>query len=317
MGKTKIEWTEYSLNPFKGCSKVSSGCQHCYAEVMARRLQAMGKRGYEGVIDKNGWTGRVNFVPEVLDKLAEWKKPKRIFINSMSDTFHEHCLRWWHDHLFKMMIKYNQHTYYILTKRPHNIPEIIINEGDNLDHIWLGVTVESQKHVGRVDQLCEAWPGRKFVSIEPCLDAVDLRSYLPPRAVDMIGEYDPAKEIEQKQEFMQRTLNAIRWVIVGGESGHGARPLYPGWARSLRDQALQAGVPFFFKQWGEWLPCWQTPADGPVWMGIIDAATFSRIDKELRKRDPDPNNGMSDYSRVGKKTAGRMLDGREWNEIPE
>lgn len=210
---SKIEWTEASWNPVTGCTKLSPGCKYCYAERMAKRLQAMGQSNYE-----NGFN--VTLHPAALPIPTRWKKPHTIFVNSMSDLFHpavpeEFILR-----VFEVMHEANRHTYQILTKRSRRLLEISSNIKWE-PHIWMGVTVESDQYLYRIDHLRQTGANVKFLSIEPLLSAIPVLN-----------------------------LEGIHWVIVGGESGPGARPMDPDWVRGIRDQCLTARVPFFFKQWG-------------------------------------------------------------------
>lgn len=212
--KTGIEWTDATWNPVTGCTKVSVGCKNCYAEKQALRLQKMGQANYA-----NGF--KVTCHPSMLDKPRAWKRPRRIFVNSMSDLFHEEVPEEFILDVFKVMQECPQHTFQVLTKRPeraqHMIPRLPV-----AGNIWLGTSVEDREAVGRCKHLFSLkgyFP--VFLSIEPLLGPID---WLP--------------------------LDWIDWVIVGGESGPGARPCRAEWVRSIRDQCAKKGVPFFFKQWG-------------------------------------------------------------------
>lgn len=268
----------------------------------------------EGFAKDGRWTGKVepNYKAlAILEKRARsTRKLKPIVWAVWNDFFHPAIdNKPFRNTALGLMAQCNSDVFLILTKRPETIL-ISPQFAEKLPNVWLGVTVESQGHVDRIQTLIATWPGRKFVSIEPCLGAVDIRSYLPPRAGDMIGEYDPAKEIEQKQEFMQRTLNAIRWVILGGESGPHARPMHYDWARSVRDQCVEAGVPFFFKQNGEWATSFTRRENMPF-----------HLQHDNSRRHAFPEKDYDDAQlvayRVGKKKAGRLLDGRTHDEMPE
>lgn len=211
--KSRIEWTESTWNPVTGCTKISPGCRHCYAERMARRLQAMGQPNYA-----NGF--RVTLHERALRLPPEWKSPQVIFVNSMSDLFHKHVPLEFIQKVFAVMNAAPWHTYQILTKRSGRLREL----SGSLrwaPHIWMGVTVETPAYLGRVDDLRQTGAHVKFVSFEPLLARI-------PR-VDLGG---------------------IDWVITGGESGPGARPMKHEWVTTIRDQCADACVPFFFKQWG-------------------------------------------------------------------
>lgn len=212
-GSSNIEWTEATWNPVTGCNKVSQGCKHCYAERMAKRLQAMKNRRYI-----NGF--QVTLHHDLIDAPKKWKKPKKIFVNSMSDLFHEDVPLDFIQKIFKTMNETPHHTYQILTKRSKRAAELapFLNWSSN---IWMGVSVENEDVLYRIDDLKTIPASIRFLSCEP-----------------LIG---PLKHLN---------LEGIHWVIVGGESGPGARPMTPEWVREIRDQCQRQNVAFFFKQWG-------------------------------------------------------------------
>lgn len=214
--QSRIEWTEQTWNPMVGCTKVSPGCKHCYAETMALRLQAMGVRGYE-----NGF--RLTLMPDRLREPLERKKPTIYFVNSMSDLFHEKVPFDYIGRVFEVMSLARQHTFQVLTKRAERLAAFCKNI-DVPPNVWLGVSVENRKHgVPRIAVLREIEASVRFLSIEPLLEDVG--------AIDLRG---------------------IQWVIVGGESGHGARPMKREWVDNIKQQCDRAGTAFFFKQWGAW-----------------------------------------------------------------
>lgn len=214
--KTTIEWTEQTWNPTTGCTKISPGCKHCYAEVMAKRLKAMGARGYE-----NGFN--LSILPERLAQPLMRRKPTTYFVNSMSDLFHNDIPFGFLDQVFDVIKRTPQHTYQILTKRSARMRKYFASRVVP-DNVWLGVSVENRKYgLPRVDDLREIKAGIRFLSVEPLLEDV--------------GEID---------------LRGIHWVIVGGESGPKARPMKVEWVETIKDQCEQDGVAFFFKQWGGW-----------------------------------------------------------------
>lgn len=231
---TSIEWTESTWNPVTGCTKISAGCAHCYAERMTRRLQAMGQPNY-----RNGFT--VTCHPDVLGHPMRWKRPQMIFVNSMSDLFHKDVPMAFIQEIFFTMNETPWHTYQILTKRSGRMLRLAprLKWSPN---IWMGVTVENADSLGRIDDLRSVPAAVRFLSLEPLLG--------PLPEVDITG---------------------IGWVIVGGESGPGARPMESAWVEDIRDQCLGADVPFFFKQWGG----------------------------------------------VQKKKAGRLLERRTWDQMPQ
>ena len=216
MNKTKIEWTEETWNPTTGCTKISAGCKYCYAEVMAKRLQAMGIKGYE-----NGF--EFSLMPERLEQPLKKKKPTKFFVNSMSDLFHEQMPNDFLDKIFKVIEQTPQQIYQILTKREDRMYEYF---SDRIppNNVWLGVTVEDKiSGLPRIDKLRNINATIKFLSIEPLLE--DLGTI---------------------------NLKGIDWVIVGGESGPKARPMKEEWVLNIKNQCAEFDIPFFFKQWGTW-----------------------------------------------------------------
>ena len=208
-----IEWTEATWNPVTGCDKVSPGCAHCYAERMARRLEAMGQANYASGFE-------VTLHPSMLEIPLRWKRPRRIFVNSMSDLFHPDVPLQFIQRVFRVMRQAQWHEYQILTKRSERLLEVDA-ELAWPEHVWMGVSVENHRFVHRIDDLRRTRACVKFLSLEPLLG--------PLSRLDLRG---------------------IHWVIVGGESGPRARPMQEAWVREIRDQCSAAGVAFFFKQWG-------------------------------------------------------------------
>lgn len=274
---TKIEWTNKTWNPISGCTKYSEGCQHCYAAVMHNRLTAMGQEKYKFPFNN------VVFHYEELDsqklKKKLGRKPKMVFVNSMSDTFHEKISDEQIDKILDVCRTLREHTFQILTKRAFRVTDFIYP-----DNVWLGVTVEKEDKKFRIDNLRHADAKIKFLSCEPLLED--------------LGELD---------------LTGINWVIVGGESGPGARPLKPDWVRNILKQCREQNVPFFFKQWGEW-------CTGPQ----ID---YELIKEKYAKNIHTTSDGSCillnveckpDYGyKVGRKYAGSLLDGKHYKEYPE
>jgi protein gp37 len=240
---TSIEWTETTWNPVRGCSRLSAGCQHCYAERMAHRFSGPGMP-YEGLTRRSSvgpqWTGRIRLVREALDEPLRWRSPRLVFVNSMSDLFHEDVPLEFIESVFATMRLASHHRFQVLTKRADRLADL----APRLDwppNVWMGVSVESDKFTWRIDRLRSTDAAVKFLSLEPLLSA------LPGL-----------------------NLDGIDWAIVGGESGPSARPMKAAWVRDLKRQCAKSKVPFFFKQWG----------------GVV------------------------------KSRAGRLLDGREYNEMP-
>jgi protein gp37 len=208
-----IEWTDATWNPVTGCTKISPGCKHCYAERLAHRLQLMGQRNY-----RNGFD--ITLQPQMLNVPLRWKSPKRIFVNSMSDLFHPEIPLSYIRDVFHVMSQAHWHQFQVLTKRAERLSQL----SPALDwprNVWMGVSVENEKYISRVDNLRASGAAVKFLSVEPLIGPI-------PRL----------------------NLHAINWVIVGGESGPGARPMDTAWVTDIHDQCRKAGVAFFFKQWG-------------------------------------------------------------------
>ncbi len=311
---SKIEWCDVTWNPITGCTPVSEGCEHCYARRMARRLA--GRFGYP--------LPPHDFEPiyhhDRMGEPSRWRKPKRIFVCSMGDIFHEHlfCVDVWH--VFGKMEALTRHSFMVLTKRPERmagvIPEIwrTARGVQAPPNIWLGTSVENQARADeRIPWLIKTPAKVRFLSIEPMLGPVDLSGYLSiasSKATVCWATKGP--------------LNAtIEWVIVGGETGPGARPMHPDWVRSIRDQCQAAGVPFFFKGWGDWVAVADPQNNGidkdnsEVFdCTIVDSTDRKRIGTR-EKRAWTSKGEAYRMEKVGKKKAGRKLDGREWNEFPE
>lgn len=213
-----IEWTDATWNPVRGCTKISPGCTHCYAETFAERFRGVPGHPYEQGFD-------LRLVPEKLAEPLRWGDAKMVFVNSMSDLFHNDVPREYVRQVVRVMTMAHWHTYQVLTKRADRLREALASDlafAATHKHIWWGVSVENRKHgLPRIDALRHSPAAVRFLSIEPLLEDLG--------AVDLSG---------------------IHWVIVGGESGHGARPLHIDWVRNLQRQCAAAGVPFFFKQWG-------------------------------------------------------------------
>jgi protein gp37 len=374
-----IEWTDATWNPLRGCSRVSAGCQHCYAERVASRFSGPGMP-YEGLIHPTtrGWNGQVRLVPEVLDQPLRWRRPRRIFVNSMSDLFHESMSDENIDQVFGVMwaclySRYEQpgHVFQVLTKRPARMLEYLqqdrrrqwaqaaANYGGGLDpdgiydqtlyfegphpRIWLGVSVENQAAADeRIPLLLKAPAAVRWLSCEPLLGPVDLEPWLEwpdggcelpdgryfgcagcetegrdckcPLARGTFHIEEGPPDQEGCPEWMQCERRTLDWVVIGGESGAGARPMHPVWARSLRDQCAAAGVPFFFKQWGDWAP--HLMAAGSDMGGAMRAGRVRFLQGDGREPDGRFRPGDVAVERVGKRAAGRLLDGREHNEWP-
>ena len=369
---TKIEWTNEVWNPVAGCSIKSSGCDNCYAMTMAYRLEKMGQAKYQGTTHKNAsgrtlWTGKVNFDTVALLKPLSWKEPRRIFVNSMSDLFHENVTDDQINQVFAIMALAPQHTYQLLTKRPERMQDYIKTKGRNfligmscgeiyyehmdadditpkikkayhnidtagwlLKNVWLGVSVEDQQTADeRIPLLLDTPAAVRWISAEPLLGPIDLSdlnySYFLEKA--WTGKYAPhPNDPELRYDVLAGHMKGpddiglpkLDWVVVGGESGKDARPMHPEWVRSLRDQCQAATVPFFFKQWGEWVPgeCAGAPPTrtekcASYWNNLWDYEIITPRMHDTLHRDDEP-----DVYRVGKKKAGHHLDGQTHQHYP-
>jgi protein gp37 len=211
--ESKIEWTEMTWNPVTGCTKVSAGCQHCYAERMAKRLQAMGVERYRNAF-------QVTLHEDLIELPLKWKRPRLVFVNSMSDLFHENVPLDFIQRVFETMVRCPEHNFQVLTKRSRRLRELACRLPWP-SNVWIGVSIEDASVISRIHDLCTVPAATRFLSCEPLLEPLD---NLP--------------------------LDGIQWVIVGGESGPGARPMRPEWVESIMRQCRVADVPFFFKQWG-------------------------------------------------------------------
>lgn len=290
---SKIEWTDKTWNIVTGCTKISPGCKNCYAERMTRRLKAMGQKKYAAGFDK------VVCHPEVLHDPFNWCKPSKIFVCSMSDLFHKDVPFTFILEAIQVMAAAgaNGHVFQILTKRPDIALDFFEWFGDELpSNVWFGTTVENQANDWRIHDLLKIPAKIRFLSIEPMLGLINL---------DQVW-------LESDGDTL------VDWVIVGGESGPGARPMHPDWPRKIRDQCETAGIPFMFKQWGEW--AW-SPFDKnqkqPLRIcraGVVEPLEFTK--KTLPKRSFHMFGVECVIKRIGKKKAGRLLDGKEYMQFP-
>ncbi len=331
--KTGIEWTDATWNPVTGCDKVSPGCDHCYAESIAHRFA--GTPAYP-----NGFG--VTLRPERLEQPIRWKRPRRVFVNSMSDLFHPEIPDDYIARVFAVMALVPQHTFQVLSKRHGRmrsllsspdflaavkdwIPGIVAAHSPHrvwfdawpLPNVWVGVSAEDQKRADlRIPKLLDTPAAVRFVSAEPLLGPIKLRDDWLPTICGLCNcEYG-----------CNPPAGGLDWLIVGGESGPKARPMHPDWARSLRDQCTAAGVAFHFKQWGEWAPArWRGPDGathaftGGMYLDKgVAVENFMRLSHSptSSERDDETPPGAQGMTRVGKKVAGRELDGRTWDEFP-
>lgn len=302
MTDTKIEWATKSWNPIVGCSIKSAGCTNCYAMKMAWRLEKMGVKKYAGLTEQSKagpvWNGRMAFDERALREPIRWTKRHRVFVNSMGDLFHEDVPDSWIRMVFGQM-EITIHEYLILTKRPDRMQDFMHNHYKSLANVWLGVSVEDQETADeRIPILLDTPAAIRFISAEPLLGPIDLRAV--GQGGVQINSLNGGWAVPRNHPGYRQEPR-IHWAIVGGESGPGARPMRPYWVKDIRDQCLAAGVPFFFKQWGEHCTPNQLP-DGDAWYAW---------DSEYGSC----GNG-DEILRFGKKAAGRLLDGQEWNQFP-
>ncbi|MFV8274924.1 phage Gp37/Gp68 family protein [Mycobacteroides abscessus] len=354
--KTGIEWTDATWNVVIGCDKVSPGCDHCYAIRTAHRMQAHPNpkvvEPYAGTESSGEWTGRVNLVTDRLALPLQWKQPRRIFVNAQSDLFHDQVPDQYIARVFAIMAVAQHHTFQILTKRHARMRSLLssadgsfiynallsmfadqtlrvpakgpltvqvqealnrnaFGQGWPLPNVWLGVSAEDQKRADlRIPALLDTPAAVRWISAEPLLGPVNLHT-------------DP---IKAGTPFWGSQLD---WVVVGGESGSGARPMHPWWAESLHRQCVAAGVPFLFKQWGDWTPMAPLKKGRFDFSGIAmtdDGNTYNAGDLDWpdgprrgeAMRADFPHHHPTSMYRVGKKAAGRELyhDGRTFDEYP-
>jgi len=343
MGKTRIEWTQATWNPVTGCSPISPGCAHCYAARMAKRLA--GRAGYPEAPDEF----KVTVHPQRLGEPLRWKDRRMVFVCSMGDLFHEDVPDEYIDAMFAVMALAKRHTFQILSKRPDRMRDYFkagnslfgrMNEAAQetglikqwqavmptqrhgmvpgrewpLGNVWLGVTAENQEQADkRIPVLLEIPAAVLFVSVEPMLEEIvldrrEINGWWNEPVNYLTGEGDGIR-------------GAIDWVICGGETGPGARPMHPQWVRSLRDQCQTAETQFFFKSWGDWCPKSHTELfptfDNSMRWGVLarDGEFYENTTPWNGRNEVSPDFEATVY-RIGKKAAGRLLDGRTWDEFP-
>jgi len=345
--RSGIEWTDASWNPVTGCTEVSAGCDRCYAKTLAERF-----RGTSGHYYENGFDFRLR--PEKLDQPLRWRRPRRIFVNSMSDLFHDSVPDEYIARVFAVMSYAYRHTFQLLTKRHARMrsllssprfvdlfdrefckipdwndrypaldfarPGHVYHLADGpLSNVHMGVSAENQQWADiRIPALRETPAAVRWISAEPLLGPIDLsrwitrdgymREYSGHHTMCAVGSsggcFVPWCDCPCHYEPVDR----LHWVVVGGESGLGARPMHPDWARNLRNQCQIAGVPFLFKQWGEYRPA--IPGVD-TWKHITTVAALPDV-----PMTPGLDVGITEMRRVGKRRAGRELDGRTWDEYP-
>lgn len=349
MAGTSIEWATHVWNPSTGCDRVSPGCDNCYALKMAARLKAMGQAKYQRDGDPNtsGPGFGVSVHPNELTTPLRWRKPRLVFVNSMSDLFHPMVPTGFIAAVFVVMAAARQHRFQVLTKRHGRARSVLASTefqdlmagaarrmyyetklpipGDlgwswPLPNVWMGVSVEDQKRADlRIPALLETPAAVRFLSCEPLLGPVSLAR--PDGEVNQ-GFRGGRCGTAPGSCGDNTCRTGIDWVIAGGESGPKARPMHPDWARSLRDQCTAAGVPFLFKQWGAWLP---VAATYPKAIGMHPCGSFGGSIHYVQRPPMSvlppgdwriDEDGFTPVAKVGKTAAGRVLDGRTWDEYP-
>lgn len=333
--RSAIEWTDATWNPVTGCTKVSPGCDHCYAETFAERW-----RGVPGHHFERGFDPMTR--PARLRQPLRWRAPRRVFVNSMSDLFHTAVPDEFIARVFAVMLAADRHTFQVLTKRHARLHTLIRRPAFRdlvitlaiadygldpdraesprwpLPNVWLGVSAENHKWAGtRVPALLDTPAAVRFVSAEPLLGPVDLTPWLKRPQIPACDRCDPGGPLDWQSPHLWGRCRCdchparpgIDWVISGGESGPGARPAHPDWFRSLRDQCAAAGVAYFHKQWGNWVPFDGSPhyPYGPgAYAWILPSGT---------RGEPGAAGGVW-MRRTSKKSGGRLLDGRTHNDMP-
>jgi protein gp37 len=356
---TNIEWTGSTWPVVQGCDYESPGCTNCYAVPLLWRMSHNPHQAIsgplQGVVAKTAagklhFTGKIALREDRLDWPLKWKEPRRIFLPSHGDLFHPSVPDWFIDKVFAVMALCPQHTFQVLTKRAKRMREYLANpltqgriastlkllKPDPAPHIaalinlakwplanvWAGVSTEDQPRADeRIPELLATPAAVRFISAEPLLSLLNLVSMRESgwHRIDALRGLNIHDRTEAVYATIQK-INRIDWVIAGGESGLRARPMHPDWARSLRDQCQAAGVAFFFKQWGEWLPRIDAAASDPG--GRLDYGITNRDPAHYRILNLAGGFGFHGdrvhvMKRVGKKAAGAVLDGREWREFPQ
>ena len=327
MANSKIDWTDKVWNPVTGCTKVSPGCANCYAERQSKRHA--GRFGYPA--DE---PFRVTLHPDRMDMPMKWKKPWRVFVNSMSDLFHPDVPFEFIAKVYDIIKQCPNHTFQILTKRVDRALEFYKWNVEQTGHypgsyewlrnVWFIATTENQDAANdRIPILLQIPAYTRGISTEPLLSDIKLSGLIPPPGTrfkcSFCGGYTKCCSLHcqtcGKEGGYSGSFANLNLVICGGESGPGARPMHPDWARSLRDQCQTAGVPYFFKQHGEWEPFYDRDNDDPDWNNIPqEKPGICRLN--LAGGRGFHGDRVVYFRRVGKKAAGRLLDGREWDEMP-
>lgn len=358
--QSKIEWTDATWNPVRGCSVLSPGCTNCYAMKQAHRFAGPGKP-YAGLtkMTRGGpvWTGEVAEIWEGLDQPMRWQRPRRVFVNSMSDLFHERVSVDFIAHVFAYMAYAPQHTFQVLTKRAERMHQVLTSDEFDeryhdatliarteaeeifgargwfdpnerrtndiraldpalpLANLHLGVSAEDQRRADeRIAPLLATPAARRLISLEPLLGPVHLSNvYIGPDSA-LHRAWGFPQQVDHINALHAANRARIDWVIVGGESGPGARPVHPGWVRWVRDECVADGVPFLFKQWGEWAP--HAPIPGFDEGGALRDGSVRYLEGDGREPDGHFRRGDAAVRRVGKAAAGRLLDGVLHNEFP-
>jgi protein gp37 len=327
---TKIEWCDHTFNPWEGCQKAGPGCDHCYAETRNARFAGgtainWGPGAPRRRTSASNWALPIRWNAQAAAFMAQHGRRQRVFCASLADVFDNAVAPQWRADLFALIASTPNLDWLLLTKRIGNVqgmlaelahgndPELSLLDMMPLPNVWIGATIVNQEEADRDIPKLLAVPARvRFLSMEPLLGPVTLREVHSDMCeIDALtGDHGVLRPLRGRSEAK------VHWVICGGESGTGARPMHPDWARGLRDQCKAAGVPFLFKQWGEWAP----GENVELQRGTVATAKWFNAEWSFHEEDLATTDGHiddeQDLYRIGKKAAGRLLDGREWNGFP-
>lgn len=327
---TKIEWCDHTFNPWEGCQKVGPGCDHCYAETRNARFAGgtainWGPGAPRRRTSASNWALPIRWNAQAAAFMAQHGRRQRVFCASLADVFDNAVAPQWRADLFALIASTPNLDWLLLTKRIGNVQGMLaeLAHGNDtelslldmmpLHNVWIGATIVNQEEADRDIPKLLAVPARvRFLSMEPLLGPVTLREVQSDMCeIDALtGNHGVLRPLRGRSEAK------VHWVICGGESGTGARPMHPDWARGLRDQCKAAGVPFLFKQWGEWAP----GENVELQRGTVATAKWFNAEWSFHEEDLATTDGHiddePDLYRIGKKAAGRLLDGREWNGFP-
>ncbi|MEO1187525.1 MAG: phage Gp37/Gp68 family protein [Pseudomonadota bacterium] len=314
-----IEWTDATFNPWVGCTKISPACDNCYAETWADRFgeKVWGNNPRRRTSEQN-WNQPRKWNRDADKWQLEHGRPRFVFCASLADVFDNQVPEEWRDDLWALIKECDQLIWLLLTKRPQNISKMLPQDwGDGYSNVWLGTTVENQDVTNRnVPELVAIPAVKRFLSIEPMLGPIDLKQVWVDdhEWMDVLHGHAEACDIVDGWEACEWAPMPIDWVIAGGESGKDARPADPDWYRTLRDDCFMASVPFHFKQWGEWIPISISPDKDHIGFDRTqDPRLYIPVPRDVQTSMIGEGQAVA---RIGKKNAGRLLDGKTWDERP-